>query len=185
MNTRRTVIATFLAIALVSWATTASAQNAIGVGGRTSITANFALISANPDIGGKTDNIVVGASIAYTTESARFEIGGGVNILGLFADGFDLGVYTISGEGRINTNALGPDENILLYAGAIAGVSIIDIDAGPGLSFTDEVFVVGPKIGGEFYITPNTAIQLQDAFLVDSEGGTTNNLTIGFKFVFE
>jgi hypothetical protein len=41
----------------------------------------------------------------------------------------------------------------------------------------------GPKVCVEFYITPNMAIQIEDTFLWDTEGGTANNLTLGFKIL--
>ena len=46
------------------------------------------------------------------------------------------------------------------------------------------MFIIGPKVGAEFYITPDIALQIEDQFYFDSESGTTNNLTFGFKILF-
>ena len=123
--------------------------------------------------------LVLGAQAAYTTESARFEFGAGLTIFGIFSS-FDASAYSLTVQGRVNSNPLGPEENVLLYLGGVVGASFVEFDGA-----NDEIGVFGPKIGAEFYISPNTAIQIEDVFLGDTEGGISNNLTIGVKFLFK
>ena len=84
---------------------------------------------------------------------------------------------------RINSNLLGPEENILAYVGFIAGVTFLDVDA-DDFSFTDEVGSFGPKFGAEYYFTSSIAVQLEDSLLFDTDGGVTNTLMLGAKLLF-
>lgn len=160
-------------------APTAGAQGATEIGGKVSVTGTFSVATTKPDGFDDSTALIVGVLGAYTTESGRFEVGGGLNILGLFSDLADAAFYNLTGEARINSNPLGPEENVLLYAGGVVGLGIVRTDFGD-----DEVGVFGPKVGAEFYITPRMAIQIEDVFLGDTEDGISNNLTIGFKLLF-
>jgi hypothetical protein len=168
------------AIAVMAWTTTATAQGATEIGGKVSLTGNFSVVTTDPDGFDDTTAIILGGLGAYTTESGRFEFGGGLTILGIFT-AFDAATYDLTAQARINSDPLGPEENLLLYAGAVAGVGIIRIDIDGG---DDEVGIFGPKFGAEFYVTPKTAIQIEDTVLGDTEGGVSNALTIGFKLIF-
>ena len=178
-NLRHTIIITAaLTVAALLQSGMAQAQNAVGIGGRTSVTGNLSVVTSNPDVGDDSTTLTLQGIGAYTTEDARWEIGVGLTILGLFADE-DFGIYVPAVEGRINSDALGPEENIILYAGVVMGVTIIDSDV-----IEDELFAGGPKFGGEFYVSPNSAIQIQDTVLIDTDQSVTNNFTVGFKYLF-
>ncbi len=180
MNRNILVGLTIILAGITGWSSTAAAQSAANIGGRTSITANLSVATTKPDVGEDFTALVLGALGAYTTESGRFEVGGGLTILGLFSDAVDGGIYNLTGQARVNSNPLGPEENVLVYLGGVVGVSFIDFDG-----FSDEIGIFGPKVGAEFYISPNTAIQIEDTFVGDTEGGVSNTLTVGFKLLFQ
>jgi hypothetical protein len=164
----------------VGGSSTAAAQGATDIGGRFSITGNFSVATTKPDDFDESTALTLGVLGAYTTESGRFEVGGGLAILGLFTDPFDAAIYNLTAQGRINSNPLGPEENVLLYAGGVIGLGVIDTD----IADDEEVGVFGPKVGAEFYVTPSMAIQIEDVFLGDTEDNITNNFTVGFKLLF-
>ena len=161
-------------------AQTAHAGGAAEIGGKASVTAITTVTTYDPDDGDAQTTLILGGLGAYTTQSGRFEFGAGLTIGALFSDLADVAIYQISGQARINSDPLGPEENLLVYLGAIVGVGIIRGD----FDIDDEVGVFGPKIGAEFYVSPQTALQVQDAVLVDTESGVTNQLTLGIKFLF-
>ena len=177
MSRSSALIAIVMAVALCV-ATSAGAQGKVELGGKTSVTAVGSIISSNPDVGEDTTAVVLAGTLNYTTLSARFEVGAGLAIIGLFADD-DVAIYVPTVQGRINSDLLGAEENILLYAGGTAGLLIIDSDA-----FSDTYGTFGPKAGVEYYFSPNIAAQIEDQFLVDTEGGITNNITLGIKLLF-
>ena len=167
-----------LAVAL-GWSGTAK-SDPVDIGGRVSVVGNLAVVSQRPDEFGDTDTLIIGTTLNYTTPDARFELGAGLQIIGLFGDDFDeIGLYTPSFQVRINSDLMGPEENVLVYLGFIAGATIIDSDI-----LEDEIGVFGPKFGGEFYITPSVALQIEDQVLADTEDGVTNNFLVGFKYLF-
>ena len=166
-----------IAIATLGTASSANAQK-VELGGRTSITAFGAVIYVDPDASDDVTTLLIGGSANYTTENARFEGGLGVTFVGIFSDFGDVQTYNPIASARVNTNLLGPEENLLLYGGGVVGVSIIRGD------FEDEIGIFGPKAGVEFYVTPDVALQVEDQFLFDSEGGTQNVLQFGFKVLF-
>ena len=163
----------------IAFASQASAQGAIEIGGRTAVTGIFSVISSAPDEGGDSDTVLLGVTVTKTTSDGRWEYGGGFSIIALLTDDFDATIFTPTGQFRYNSNFMGPEENILLFLGAVAGITFVDVDG-----FTDELFVFGPKFGAEYYFAPNAAIQLEDTVLIDSDSGVTNNLTLGFKYLF-
>lgn len=173
------MIAAALAVVALGWGTSAAAQNAVEIGGRSSVTANLSVTTTAPDDFDDSTTLLLGGLAAYTTEDARFEVGGGLTILGLFSS-FDASAVSLSGQARINSDALGPEENVLLYLGAVVGVAFIEVDG-----FNDEIGIFGPKVGAEFYFTPDMAFQVEDVLVGDTEGGVTNSLTIGLKLLFE
>ncbi len=157
----------------------ASAQNAVGIGGRVSATAAFSVTTTAPDDFDDSTSLLLSGQAAYTTENARFEVGGGLSVFGVFST-VDASAWVLTAQGRVNSNALGPEENVLLYVGGVVGAAFVEFD-----DVNDEIGVFGPKVGAEFYVSPNTAIQIEDVLLGDTEGGITNNLTIGFKLLFK
>ncbi len=165
-------------IAALCMASAASAEGQVEIGGKDSITGVGSVISTNPDVGEETTTLILGGSFNRTTESGRFEFGAGFTVAGLFADS-DTAVFIPSLQGRINSNLLGAEENILVYAGVLAGVAIIDGD-----DFSDEVGTFGPKLGVEYYFSPKVAAQIEDTLLFDTEDGVTNSITLGIKFLF-
>ena len=178
-------MSTFVAIAMaIAFAPQASAQGAIEIAGRTAITGVFSVISSRPDKGGDSDTVLLGTTITRTTPNARWEYGGGFSILASYNDFADVYAVTPTGQFRINSNFMGPEENILLFAGAVAGITFIQTRTSGLGTQSDTLFVIGPKFGAEFYFAPNAAIQLEDTVLIDSDSGVTNNMTIGFKFLF-
>ncbi len=181
MIQRGLVSVALVTMGLVFFAGLAEAQNALNIGGRKSATGIFSLVSSNPDGGDSLDQLLLGGNVAYTTVDARWEVAASLTIAGFFGDDFDVAVYVPSVEARINSNALGAEENIIVYAGGVAGAGIVRSDD----LGDDELGVFGPKVGAEFYFSPRTAIQIQDRFLVDTDGGTTNTLSIGFKLLFQ
>lgn len=181
----RSWIGAAVAIAMLLAAGQATAQTAVDIGGKTSVSGLFSVTTVDPDEGDEVTALLLGGLGAYTTEDGRFEFGGGLTVIAALADFADFTVYSLSGQARINTDALGPEENVILYAGAIAGLGILDGDGNSAAEdLDDEVGQFGPKIGAEFYISPKTAIQVQEALLFDTEGGITNQFTIGFKVLF-
>ena len=175
------VVHTAMLLSILPFA--ARAENAVGIGGRTSATASISAVHSEPDArGADSDTVLVSLLGAYTTQDARWEVGAGLQVLGLFTDIADFAVYSPTVQARVNSNALGPEENILLYLGAVAGLGVLRTDA-PGIE-DDEFGVFGPKAGAEIYFAPNMAVQIEDQFTWDTEGGTTNNLTVGFKLLF-
>ena len=183
MHRNLTAVTTFLIISLACTAllgaSAATAQNAVDIGGKSSVTGLLSVTTVDPDVGNEQTTVLFGGLAAYTTEDARWEFGGGLTIAGLIGD-IDLALYNLTVQGRINSNAFGPEENFLVYLGAIAGVGIIRGDN----NIDDEVGVFGPKLGAEFYVSPRTAVQIQDAVLFDTEDGISNQLTIGVKVLF-
>ena len=171
--------------------TQAVAAGAVEVGGRTAITANFGVSTQRPEKNAgveiETSIVNFGTNVTRTTDDGRWEYGAGFTVTAIiididsdaFSDKTTVTLFTPSAQVRINTDLLGPEENILLYAGFIAGVTIADYDA-----FDDEVGAFGPKFGAEYYFTSNIAVQLEDAFLVDTDKGITNNLSLGIKLLF-
>jgi hypothetical protein len=80
---------------------------------------------------------------------------------------------------RINSDLLGAEENFLVYAGLVGGVTFLDLDF-----YDDEAGAFGPKFGGEYYFSSRFAVQLEDVVLFDTEGGITNTMSLGVKVLF-
>ena len=105
---RNTALSTIVLIgALLGWTTTAQA-NALEIGGKTSLTTTLAITSIDPE-GGNNDATLVSIALGggYTTEDARFELGGSLVIIGLIPSSelnADTGIYNLTGQARINTN---------------------------------------------------------------------------------
>lgn len=183
MNRNAMLRTACLAVLVLISSTAVQAQNAVDIGGRKSLTAAISAVHSEPDErNADSDTVLLSLLGAYTTQNARWEVGAGLQILGLFTDIADFAIYSPNVQARVNTNALGPEENILLYLGAVAGVGILRTNA-PGIE-DDEIGVFGPKVGGEIYFAPNMAVQIEDQLTFDTEGGLTNNLTVGFKLLF-
>lgn len=188
----RAFLAGLLALGVsTGFATNAAAQGAIELGGRTAVTANFGVTTQDPDetqgVDIQTSIVNFGTAITRTTADARWEYGAGFTVTAIIIDidapGLDdkttVTLFTPSAQVRINSDLLGPEENFLVYAGFIAGVTIADYDA-----FDDEIGAFGPKFGAEYYFTSNIAVQLEDSLLFDTEKGITNNLSLGVKLLF-
>ena len=166
---------------LVLAVSTANAQGASEIGGKVALTVLGSVTTIDPDDGEDVTALILGGTGSYTSESGRFEFAGGLTIVGAFSDIGDAAIYSLTGQARVNTDPLGPEENLLLYAGGIAGLGILRGDG----NIDSEEGVFGPKVGMEFYLTPRTAIQVQEALLFDTAGGLSNQLTLGFKFLFD
>ena len=182
-----------MATLLVS--TQAIAAGSIEIGGRNAFTANFGVTTQDPDstagVDIQTSIINLGAFVTHTTDSGRYEFGGGFTVAAIIIDididGVDseaegkttVTLFTPSIQARVNTDLLGPEENFLAYVGFIAGVTVADYDA-----FDDEVGAFGPKFGGEYYFSNNIAVQLEDSLLFDTDKGITNTLSLGIKLLF-
>ncbi|MFK7897779.1 MAG: hypothetical protein AB8G23_18230 [Myxococcota bacterium] len=167
-------------LGVVFFAGLAEAQNAVNIGGRKSVTGLFSVVSSNPDEGDSLDTLLLGGNVAYTTLDARWELAASLTIAGFFSDDFEAAFYVPSIEARINSDPLGAEENIIVYAGAVAGAGIVRSD-----DFDDDLGVFGPKIGAEFYFSPRTAVQIQDRLLVDTESGVSNTFSVGFKLLLD
>ncbi len=177
--------------ALFAFAARASASGAIDLGGRTAVTANFSATVQKPGESAGVDVrntiITLGTSFTRTTADARWEYGAGFTVVAFVAetdspdqnDTITTATYTPSLQVRINSDLLGPEKNFLVYAGFIAGVTIIDFEF-----LDDEVGVFGPKFGAEYYFSSSLALQLQNDLLFDTEKGITNNLSFGVKLLF-
>ena len=185
------LVSGLLLMASLVGSTQALAQGAIEIGGRTAITANFGVTTQNPDetagVDIETSIVNLGTNITRTTDDGRWEYGAGFTVTAIiididsdaFSDKTTVTLFTPSAQVRINTDLLGAEENFLVYAGFIAGVTIADYD-----SFDDEVGAFGPKFGAEYYFSQNMAVQLEDALLFDTEKGITNTLSLGIKLLF-
>ena len=172
----------------------AFASGAVEIGGRTAVSASFGVLTQDPDkengVDFSTTSLNIGAELTRTTKDGRWELGAGLRIdVVVFEIEIDdlpeadskttITLFTPSAQVRINSDLLGPEENFLVYAGFIAGVTVADYEA-----FEDEVGAFGPKFGAEYYFSPNVAVQLQDALLFDTNKGVTNSLTLGIKVLF-
>ena len=172
-----------LAAAIILGAPSAFADP-IDIGGRTAISANFSLNTINADDLDDDINVIFFTTqLTRTTESGRFEFGGGLTVAGTITDDVETSTTTLSALARINSDPLGPEENIILYGGFLTGVTFIVFEFGD-FEDDDEVGAFGPKFGAEYYITPNVALQLEDTLIVDTEKNVTNTLAIGAKYLF-
>ena len=133
--------------------------------------------------------LVAGLDGTYITPGTRFEVGAGVLVTSFFTDDITVAVYTPNVTGRVNSNFLGAEENILIYGGGNFGVTISDVDVA-GYDDTDEEIAGGPMIGIEYYFNSDIAVQLEDSLylfddpLDEEDIGIRNIISIGVKFVF-
>ena len=160
--------------------TQAQAGGTVELGGRTAVTANFSVITNNPDRGLDTTSLLIAGTLTRNTADARFEYGLGLGVISLFSDIGDASFVSPTAQVRVNTDLLGAEENILAYAGFVAGLTFVDID---GLG-DDVMGAFGPKFGAEYYFSSSVALQLEDMILFDTESGVTNSLTLGIKVLF-
>ena len=119
---------------------------------------------------------------------------GHVEAGGSFISSFskDFGAYFLGATSRYNLAPMGPEENIVLYAGVNFGVSIFTFSFG-GIDETEATVSGGPKFGVEYYFSPRVAVQLEDAITFYEEqnplGGSDtvvqNTLSLGFRLLFE
>jgi hypothetical protein len=169
---------------LIAVVSQASAQGAIEIGGRNAATGIFSVIVNNPDGGSDTTAVLIGATASRTTSNARWEFGGGLTLVATLSDFLDLTIVTPSAQGRINSNLIGPEENILFYAGGLIGITFLNIKVKGEGSFDDTLGAFGLRGGVEYYVSPDIAVQLEELLVFDSDGGVTNNLTLGIKLLF-
>ena len=98
----------------------------------------------------------------------------------------DLFLLSPTVSARVNSDPLGPDENVVVYAGGFLGFTSIFIDTG-AFSDSETIFAVGPRVGVEFYMSPTVAIQLQEELTIygggDFVGDYQNRVSIGFRFL--
>jgi len=123
---------------------------------------------------------------AWIMPSGRFEFGAGVVASGTVGGDFETFFLAPSVSARVNSDPLGPNENVVLYAGGFLGFTSVFISA-PGFSDSETIFSVGPRIGVELYLTPTVAVQLREEFTIyggsDLTGDFQNRLSIGFRFL--
>jgi hypothetical protein len=100
-------------------------------------------------------------------------------VVGSFGGGGTTLIILPNAQYRINSNLLGPEENIVLYLGGSAGVAVFT----GAISKTVGSF--GPRVGLEYYISPRVALQLEDSFQFDTDSGKANAVTVGVKILFD
>ncbi|MDP6980747.1 MAG: hypothetical protein QF570_19460 [Myxococcota bacterium] len=172
-------------MAIVLLGASAAWAEPIDLGGRTGVAANFSVTTLNSDDFSDDINVIFfNATVTRTTETGRFEFGGSLTVSGTIFGDIELTTTTPSALIRINTDPLGPEENIVLYAGFLAGLSVSKAEGVDGDDETDEVGAFGPKFGAEYYFTPNLALQLEDTLIFDTEKNISNALAIGAKYLF-
>jgi len=183
---KRTCIHVLLVIGMTfSVVSSASAEGPIELGGKTAITANFGLTTLDQDDLDDPINVVIlSTALTRTTASARFEYGVGLTVFAALTDGNEISSVTPSAQFRINSNLLGPEENIVVFAGILGGVTVTSVDIDGVGDETDEVGAFGPKFGAEYYVTSNFALQLEDTLTFDTDDNVTNVLAIGVKLLF-
>jgi len=165
-------------------ATTTATAEPIDIGGRIAIAANFSVTTLNYDDLDDDINVVfLTTTLTRTSESGRWEFGGELSVSGTITDDFEQSNTTLSGLARINTDPLGPEENIILYGGFLAGVTFVKLELF-NEDADDEVGAFGPKFGVEYYITPHIALQLEDTLIVDTDKNVFNTLALGAKYLF-
>ncbi len=165
------IVASFVLIALS--AQQAGAGEPIELGGKKAVTV-LAAINAESEFASAT--LVGSADFAHITLSSRFEVGGGIRAVGLFAGPARLAAYFPYVAGRVNTNLFGAEENMLLYAGINVGVAIFTIDVDDD-DASKTAFAGGPRIGFEYYFTPRFALRL-DNLLTFGEGAEDSSIAV-------
>lgn len=130
--------------------------------------------------------LVVGTDVTYITPRARFELGGGLRVIGLLAGPALLAGYAPYATARINTNLFGAEKNMLFYGGINVGAVIFTVDAGD----EDESavgFAGGPRFGFEYYLSPRLALRADNTVTV-SDGidtiAVSNTFSIGARILF-
>jgi hypothetical protein len=192
-------VITAMATITACLSTSVASAEGIEIGGKTAITGNFSVTTISPqdffDVDINITIVYVGTSITRTTESGRWEYGAGLTI-GIFDvdvggsadsdDSITVGSYTPTLQVRVNTDLLGAEENFLLYAGLVAGVSFLDFNSGGGdaNSNIETLGAFGPKFGIEYYFSSRFGVQLEDVLVVDTLAGVTNSLSLGVKVLF-
>lgn len=166
------------------WISGTAGAEPVSLGGRTAATVNASIL--NDDIQDTT--ITASASVSRVTPSGRFEFGASFVYIGfqIGADDVDpTSIFVPSGTLRVNTNPMGPEENIVAYLGGQIGVAILESE------FLDEARVAGgPRAGIEFYITPDVALQaeylalLQEDPIDPDEVLVTNTILLGLRVLF-
>ncbi len=171
-------------VAVMLLGATAAYAEPIDLGGRIGVAANFSLTTLNRDDLDDDINVVFfSTTVTRTTESGRFEFGGGLSVAGTITDDIETSATTLSGLVRVNTDPVGPEENVVFYAGFLAGVTFMKFEFG-NFDEDDELGAFGPKFGAEYYFTPNLALQLEDTLIVDTDKNVSNTLAIGAKYLF-
>ena len=139
----------------------ASFGEPLDLGGKTAVTIFGSVISTDDPFGDVSTILSGGIDGAWIMPSGRFEFGAGVVASGVLSDAVDIFFLAPSVSARVNTDPLGPDENVVLYAGGFMGFTSIFLD-----SDSETVFNIGPRVGVEFYVTPTVAVQLQEEFTI-------------------
>ena len=162
----------------------AEAGEAIELGGKKAVTV-LAAIAAESEFASTA--LVGSADFAYITESARFEIGGGIRAIGLLAGPALLTGYFPYVGARVNSNLFGAEENMLVYAGIVGGIGIFKVDADDD-DDSKTAFRAGPRIGFEYYLTPRVALRLDNLLTVgtgaEDKISVGNTTSFGARFLF-
>lgn len=163
----------------------ALAGEPIELGGKKAVTL-LAAINAESEFASAT--LVGSADFAYITQSARFEVGGGIRAVGLLAGPATFAGYFPYLSVRVNTDLFGAEENMLLYLGVNAGLGIFSIDIEED-DASKTTFRAGPRIGFEYYLTPRFALRIDNLLTAgpgvdDSTVSVSNTTSVGARFLF-
>jgi len=163
----------------------AYAQGPIDIGGKTAMVVNGAIDSGNDGT-----SLSLNIEGTYVFPGGTYEVGAGIGFFGTGV-GKDGGIGSISPNvtARINSPMIGPEENILFYAGANLGFTVTIIDQPITSEVTRETDASGgPRFGVEYYFSPQIAVQLEDriTFSKDPAGDNTtdNRISVGVRLLF-
>lgn len=176
---------TWAALALfLAWVGPANADAPLELGNRIAVSGSFSVTFADPEPLGQTRLYSFGSTLTRSSADARFEYGIGLAVAAKVTDARKIAIVTPSAQIRMNSDWLGPRENVLAYAGLVAGVSLLDVDVDGGHDLEDESGAFGPKFGVEYYVFDDIAIQFEDTLLFDTNQGLMNSVTLGLKYLF-
>lgn len=179
----RSIVAAFMLLAV--FAPHASAGEPVELGGKKAFTL-LAAVNAESEFASAT--LVGSLDFSYITESARYEVGGGIRAVGLLAGPATLAAYFPYVTGRVNTNLFGSEENMLIYAGINLGLGIFTIDVDDD-DASKTSFAGGPRIGFEYYVTPRFAFRFDNTLTLsegaeDSSIAVSNTTSLGARVLF-
>ena len=184
MSSSRMIPASIVLSACLLLVPQANAGEPIELGGKKAVTV-LAAVTAESEFASAT--LVGSADVAYITKSARFEISGGIRAVGLLAGPGRFAAYFPYVGARVNSNLFGPEENMIVYFGANAGVGIFTVDVDDD-DESEVAFRAGPNFGIEYYLTPRFALRLDNAVSIgtgaEDSVSASNTTSFGARFLF-